>query len=236
MLRFYIATTPKELEDDASETSEVILVSAHNGNEINTAEQVGDGIGDFDEVQPVLELSVDSEIANGPLHNFEEVTEDTLIFEGYLMPASPAHPGDVITITVHHANTCCDMITAFSDAEILNKARNVKHILPDTKEEAGSGSGVMRDVLSYFWHEFFKRCTLGTTVKVPSICHNFSAETWKTIGRILLKGYQDCKYLPTKLECPFCEQVLYNSVFSNLKAHFLQFVSSQERDVDASDE
>nr|XP_023670815.1 uncharacterized protein LOC111845548 [Paramormyrops kingsleyae] len=232
MLCFYIATTPKGLEDDASGTSEVIFVSAHSASDISTADlQVGDVMGDFDGVQPGLEVSIDSEIAFAPLYDAEEDLEDTLIYEGLLVPASPPHPEDVITITVHHANTLHDMITAFSDPEILNKALNVKRILPDNQEEAGSGSGVLRDVLSCFWHEFYERCTLGTTVKVPFIRHDFPAETWKAISRILLMGYQNCQYLPNKLALPFLEQVLFNSVYSNIKEHFLQFVSSQEREV-----
>ena len=89
----------------------------------------------------------------------------------------------------------------------------------------------MRDVLSCFWHEFYERCTLGTTVKVPFIRHDFSAEKWKAIGRILLKGYQDCQYFPNKLALPFVEQILFNCVYSDLKAHFLQFVSRQEQEV-----
>ncbi|KAF3847310.1 hypothetical protein F7725_020338 [Dissostichus mawsoni] len=113
------------------------------------------------------------------------------------------------------------MITAFSDAEILNKSLNVRRILPDNKEEAGSGSGVLRDVLSCYWQEFYERCTLGCisltlTVKVPFIRHDFPAETWKAIGRIILKGYQD---------------VLFDHVYSDLKAYFMQLVSSQEREV-----
>ncbi|KAL7379896.1 hypothetical protein ABVT39_007981 [Epinephelus coioides] len=164
MLRFYTATRPKEAEDDASKTSDVVVVSSHSSNETSTAElQVGDAIVDF-EVQPALQMSVDAEITFGPLHNVDEDTDDMLIYEGFLMPTSPPNPEDVITITIHHANTLHDMITAFSDAEILNKAVNVKCILPDNTEEAGSGSGVMRDVLSCFWHEFYERCTLGTIV------------------------------------------------------------------------
>lgn len=74
MLHFYIATKPKELEDDASEKSEVILVSAHSGNEINTAElQVGDVMDDFDADQPASEMSVVSEITFGPLYVVEQV-------------------------------------------------------------------------------------------------------------------------------------------------------------------
>lgn len=97
--------------------------------------------------------------------------------------------------------------------------------------EAGSGSGVLRDVLSCFWQEFYDRCTLGTTVKVPFIRHDIPSETWKAIGRIVLKGYQDCQYLPNKFAIPFLEQVLFLDVFSDLKTHFLQFVSSQECEV-----
>ena len=232
MLRFYIATKPKELEDDASETSEVLLVSAHSGFENHSAEvQVEDVIGDFDGVHSALEMSVVSEITFGPIYGVEDDTEDTLIFEGLTMPASPTHPEEVITIAIHHANTLHDMITAFSDAEILNKTLKVTRILPDNTEEADSGSGVLRDVLSCFWHEFYDRCSLGATVKVPFIRHDFPAETWKAVGRILVKGYEDCQYLPNKLALPFLEQVLFNNVYSDLKEHFLHFVSNQEREV-----
>lgn len=142
----------------------------------------------------------------------EEPIEDTLLFEGFVIPASPAHPDHVIRITIHHGNNFQDMRTAFSDAEILYKALNVKRILPDNTEEAGSESGVLRDVLSCFWQEFYERCTLGATIKVPFIRHDFSAEKWKAVGRVLLKGYLDCQYLPNKLALPFLEQVLFNCI------------------------
>jgi len=116
-------------------------------------------------------------LPSGPLHDVDEDTDDTLLYEDFLMPTSPPNPEDVITITIHHANTLHDTITAFSAAEILNKAVNVKRILPDNTEEPGSGSGVTRDVLSCFWHEFYERCTLGTAVKLPFIWHDFPAET-----------------------------------------------------------
>lgn len=122
MLRFYIATRPIEVEDDASETFDVILVSSHSSNQTTppTAElQVGDAIVDCDEVQPALEMSVDAEINFGPLHDVDEDTDDTLVYEGFLMPTSPPNPEVVITVTVHHANTLHDMTNAFSDAQIL---------------------------------------------------------------------------------------------------------------------
>lgn len=46
-----------------------------------------------------------------------------------------------------------------------------------------------------------------------------------------MKGYQDCQYLLNKLALPFLEKVLFKNVYSDLKAPFLQFVSSEEREV-----
>ncbi|KAL4008656.1 hypothetical protein ACER0C_002508 [Sarotherodon galilaeus] len=230
MLRFYIATKPKDPEEDASETSEVVFVSESSGSDINPL-QVGEVRGNFDEVITGSEISDDPEITFGPIFDAEEDTEDTLVYEGFLVPVSPPNSKNVITITIRHTDTLRDMITAFSDAEILRKTLNVKHILPDNTEEPGTGSGILRDVLTCFWHEFYERCTLGATVKVPFIRHDFPAEKWKAVGRILLKGYEECQYFPNKLAIPFLEQVLFNGVYSDLKAHFLQFVSSQECDV-----
>lgn len=87
MLRFCIATRPKEAEDDASERSDVVVVWSHSSSETSTAElQVGDAIVDSDEVQPALQMSVDAEITFGPLHDVDEDTDDTLIYEGFPCP------------------------------------------------------------------------------------------------------------------------------------------------------
>ncbi|XP_026017406.1 uncharacterized protein LOC143421518 isoform X2 [Maylandia zebra] len=230
MLRFYIATKPKDPEEDASETSEVVFVSESSGSDINPL-QVGEVRGNFDEVIAGSEILDDPEITFGPIFDAEEDTEDTLVYEGFLVPLSPPNSENIITITIRHTDTLHDMITAFSDEEILTKTLNVKRILPDNTEEPGTGSGILRDVLTCFWHEFYERCTLGATIKVPFIRHDFPAEKWKAVGRILLKGYQECQYFPNKLAIPFMEQVLFSGVYSDLKAHFLQFVSSQECDV-----
>ena len=74
------------------------------------------------------------------------------------------------------------MIAAFSDPDIMYKTLKVKRLLPDHSVEKGSGSGVVRDVYSSFWDkEFYERCTLGTTVKVPFVRHDFSTATWKAV-------------------------------------------------------
>ncbi|XP_028299062.1 uncharacterized protein LOC114461284 isoform X2 [Gouania willdenowi] len=230
MLRFYIVTKAKEdADDEASETSEVILVS-ENSTEISEAETV-EVMWALHSDPSVLESSGVSEVPFGPIFDVEGDTDETLIYEGVLQPYSPDNSQDVETITIHNSNTLQDMIAAFSDDKILSKTLQVKRILPHTSEEAGSGSGLLRCVLSCFWHEFYERCTLGGAVMVPFISHDFSAEIWKAVGRILLKGYQDCQYFPNQLALPFLEEMLFKCVYSDLKIHFLQFVSTQECEV-----
>ncbi|XP_049459333.1 uncharacterized protein LOC125905423 [Epinephelus fuscoguttatus] len=123
------------------------------------------------------------------------------------------------------------MIEAFSDPQILTRPLEMRRILPDNSEEAGSGSGLLRDVFSAFYQDFYDSCTLGTTLKVPFIRHDFKADTWKAIGRIFLRGYQDCHYLPIKLAPPLIEEMLFGAVHSHLTEVFLQFTSCQEREV-----
>lgn len=95
--------------------------------------------------------------------------------------------------------------------------------------EKGIGEGVVRDVYCAFWEEFYDRCTVGTTVKVPFIRHDFNRETWQAIGRILLSGFQTCQFLPIKLALPLMEDFFHGSVCSDIMDSFLNFVSSQDK-------
>ncbi|XP_041834214.1 uncharacterized protein LOC121635197 [Melanotaenia boesemani] len=160
-----------------------------------------------------------------------ESLSDTLLYQPDDFPPSPLHTLPEITLVLHHTNSFSEMIVAFSNPEIMNKTLKVKRILPDNSVEKGSGSGIVRDSFSSFWEEFYERCTLGTTLKVPFLRHDFSAATWRAIGRILLKGFQDYQYFPIKLAPPFVEELLFGAVHSDLKTSFLQFVSCQEQDV-----
>ncbi|XP_030597977.1 uncharacterized protein LOC115796683 [Archocentrus centrarchus] len=169
----------------------------------------------------------DPEITFGPNPEDDFDNADTLIYQ----PETPDHSPQTKMLTIHHANCFNDMIEAFSDPDTLTTQLTVRRLLPDNSEEAGSGSGVLRDIFSAFWQEFYDRCTLGTSVKVPFIRHDFKADTWKAIGRIFLRGYQDCHYLPIKLASPFVEEMLFGVVYSDLTEVFLQFVSCQEREI-----
>ena len=144
-------------------------------------------------------------------------------------PPSTSRPPKIVTI--HHGNCLNEMVNEFLDPAVLTQSLIIKRLLPNNTEENGTGSGVVRDVYSFFWQEFYDCCTVGTTVKVPLIRHDFSSDTWKAIGRILLKGYETCQYLPIKLSLPLMEQVLYGAVKGDLLETFMQFVSCQDHEI-----
>lgn len=145
--------------------------------------------------------STDPEITFGPHTDAEFDADDTLIYQA----ETPDRSHQTKIITIQHAICFNDMIEAFSDPETLTRPLAVRRLLPDNSEEAGSGSGVLRDVYSAFWQVFYDRCTLGTTMKVPFIGHDFKADTWRAINRIFMRGYQDFHYLPIKLAPHFVE-------------------------------
>lgn len=68
-------------------------------------------------------------------------------------------------------------------------------------------------------------------MKVPFIRHDFKADTWRAIGLIFMRGYQDFHYLPIKLAPPFVEEMLFGTVYTDLIDIFLQNVSCQEREI-----
>lgn len=68
----------------------------------------------------------------------------------------------------------------FSDESVLNKEISLKRILPDGKlEKAEDDGGVLRDVLSEFWNDFYEQRTMGTNFKVPIIRHDFGKMHWE---------------------------------------------------------
>ncbi|KAE8575851.1 hypothetical protein XENTR_v10003965 [Xenopus tropicalis] len=174
-------------------------------------------------------INSDEEITFAPITGDVDLN-DTIL---WLEPSPINSPGEesLYVLKIHHANCMNDMIDAFCDPDILSKNLDVRRILNDNTEEAGSGSGVLRDTICHFWQEFYERCTLGTQLKVPFIRHDFTAETWKAIGRIYVKGYQDCGYLPCKLALSFTEEVLFNYVYSDVIEDFFHYVSASEKEI-----
>ncbi len=180
----------------------------------------------------VLNVSSDPEITFGPQQPIEEDSlNDTLIHDSCNSPQNVPNDLPNRNLTIYYSHSFNDMIEAFSDHEIVTQSLTVRRILPNNSEEAGSGPGVLRDVYSNFWSDFYEHCTVGTSVKVPFLRHDFSSDKWKSVGRVLLKGFKDCKYMPIKLASPLLEEMLFGAVYTDLKVTFMKFVSCQERDV-----
>ena len=51
--------------------------------------------------------------------------------------------------------------------------------------------------------------TDGEEFRVPVICPKLAIDEWKSVGRILIKGYKDAKVYPMKLAEAFMIAVLF---------------------------
>lgn len=124
-----------------------------------------------------------------------------------------------------------DLINAFKDEEVVGLPIGIKMKLPDGTPEQGEGSGIFKDCLSEFWADFYEKRTLGYTAKVPLIRYDYREEEWRAVGRIFLRGFQECGYIPIHLAMPFLEEVLYGKARSSLTDAFFHYVSASEKEI-----
>ena len=97
-----------------------------------------------------------------------------------------------------------DMVKEFKDPKIVNDTLKIILVNSRGKEEEGDDfGGVCRDALSSFWAEFLKGHAVGEKEMVPCIRHELSMQYWQSVGRILVKGYNDLKYFPLPLSKSF---------------------------------
>ena len=80
---------------------------------------------------------------------------------------------------------------------------NITVINANGHTEKGEGEGVLRDVLTHFWHEFFTTLSIGGTEKTPHIRHDLQKPEWQAIARVLVFGYKNAKYFPVQLSQAF---------------------------------
>lgn len=103
-------------------------------------------------------------------------------------------------------------------------------ILPDGKlEKAFDDGGVLRDVLSEFWNDFYEQCIMGNGFKLPYLRHDFGTQEWESVGRIIAFGWQREKYLPVKLKPVLLEKAVFGFVESDLVECFFKYVSESEQ-------
>jgi len=72
---------------------------------------------------------------------------------------------------------------------------------------------------------------LGADVKVPFLRHEFQSDEWKSIARVLVKGWHAVKYFPMHLPLPFLEEALYGAAYSSVKDSFMHYMAKHECDV-----
>ncbi|XP_048010925.1 uncharacterized protein LOC125244747 isoform X2 [Megalobrama amblycephala] len=133
-------------------------------------------------------------------------------------------------LVVHRGQVLQQLIAHFCDESVLKDGISMKVILPDGRlENAVDEGGVLRDLLSEFWHDFFEQCTLGNSFKVPYLRHDFGQQQWQSIGRIIAFGWQKEKYLPVKIAPVMLEQAAHGCLTTSLVDCFLRYVSESDR-------
>ncbi|XP_052245976.1 uncharacterized protein LOC127854906 [Dreissena polymorpha] len=102
-------------------------------------------------------------------------------------------------------------------------------VMPDGRLEAAEDSGgVTRDALSEFWTAFYDQCTLGTKFKVPYLRHDFAEKEWQSVAKIIIFGWESCKYFPIQLSLPFIQLCIYEKYSANILDNFFDVIPQEE--------
>ncbi len=115
----------------------------------------------------------------------------------------------VKNIVVHRTTLRENLITEFSDTDILKVIVVVKVIDERGEFEKGDGRGVLRDIITEFWNLLFISAAIGASEKVPAIRHDFQSKEWEAIARILVYGYIREGYIPIQLSPAFLSSCLF---------------------------
>lgn len=94
-------------------------------------------------------------------------------------------------------------------------------------------NGVSRDVYAAFWKVCIDQTALGEGMRVPSLRTKWQEEEWKSIGRILLKGFQDHGYFSCRFARVFTVALIFgeNEVSENmLFESLLLYMNQSDRD------
>ncbi|XP_068187709.1 uncharacterized protein [Antennarius striatus] len=110
-----------------------------------------------------------------------------------------------ITIRLHRVNLLQEMIGQFKDAALLKHELRYTYI----DERGADADGISRDVYAAFWTELLDHTAEGEDQRIPSLCPKWQEEEWKSIGRILLKGFQDHGYFPCRLSPAFTVALIF---------------------------
>ena len=134
-------------------------------------------------------------------------------------------------IAVNRSNVLKDLMKEFLVEDILRHKIQVVFIDDRGEMEKGRGAGVLREVLSIFWREFFMSLSVGAEAKVPSIRHDYQKAEWESVAKVLVFGFSHANYFPISMSLAFFVSSLFGeeSVSSQLLIDsFYEYVSKDE--------
>ena len=89
-----------------------------------------------------------------------------------------------------------------------------------------------RDAYCLFWNEIKDSHFMGSRERVPSIRHELFEDEWLSIGKILLKGFLDCQYLPLFISQAFLTFCFFGSVEDTMLIEsFKNYLCRDEQEV-----
>lgn len=121
--------------------------------------------------------------------------------EATVTPTIPIIPivrkSNKFSIVVHRGQVLREPIKIFKENSVDFKKDIIlaSIILPNgEREHANDSGGVMRDMHSEFWEDFYERCTTGTDLKIPCLRHDMEADDWRAVGKMIALGWILKKY------------------------------------------
>ncbi|CAH1176668.1 unnamed protein product [Phaedon cochleariae] len=220
---FYLSTTTVP-EKDKPET---------NNNEetaSDTPTQTSDTLPSIPQVPPndsepfVMEDFVQLFTVNDGVNLELPITEEFIIESSQNL--------EQIKLILHRGHIMNELLEAFKSYSHINIVLEIEMLLPNGQKEAAfDGGGVYRDALCEFWSEFYQRLCTGNTCKIPEIRHDYDESSWLAVARILLQGYKQAKYFPSKLSRAFMEQVLFGTVVSDITESFFNYLGPYDSGV-----
>ncbi|XP_076153437.1 uncharacterized protein LOC143136607 isoform X1 [Alosa pseudoharengus] len=163
------------------------------------------------------------------------------------------------TLRLRRVNIARDMIKQFQDPSMMDAALSVSFVVGESAADASRlasasvnladesgvnapGQASPREAYSRFWAVFLQADAAAaaaaasgeTTMRTPSLLPDRGKAEWEAAGRILLKGYRDVGYFPTRLPLAFAVCLVHGEEALTpemLIKSFLRSTGAAERDI-----
>lgn len=206
------ATTNPDLNMSSSSIDTEVIIGAHVGPP---------NLFQLDDTVPILGSDEEDVLTIAPGNVQHNISHDN---------ASTSTPNTHVHIQIHRSNILEEMISHFIDPDLLSCSLSFGHI----DERGADAAGVSRDVYAAFWAEFYSVATEGLDMKVPMLSARRREEEWKSVGRILVKGFLDHGYYPCQLAQAFTLALILGEKYVTsdlLFDSFLCYLSNEEMDL-----